>query len=309
MNPARVLCISGSGRSGSTLLSLLLSQNEDVLNLGQFRDLWKAYQENRGCSCDHPLQQCPQWSTAIEAALPDGLTALDVHRQMQSLYREIRKTRASELAQSTERIRSSHAQCLHILSGVLQSCRERSGASIFIDSSKSPEMAFAFGLLDDTEVYVVNLVRDPRALVCSWANKDGNSKRAAKAARDWVERQGRLRDWGRKGVIARLAHLRYEDLTARPQYYIETLLRWVGASPASEFFTAANQVEISWHRQHLFPPANESMLQRRPTAMEIREARSWRRLGNWKLHLAALRHSFPQGLQYALGQDRGSYLG
>lgn len=34
------LMISGSGRSRTTNLSILLSQGENVLNIGQLRDVW-----------------------------------------------------------------------------------------------------------------------------------------------------------------------------------------------------------------------------------------------------------------------------
>ena len=42
MDKLKVIAISGSGRSGSTLLSLLLSQDNSVFNLGQMRHLWQV---------------------------------------------------------------------------------------------------------------------------------------------------------------------------------------------------------------------------------------------------------------------------
>ena len=43
MDKLKVIAICGSGRSGSTLLSLLLSQDTSVFNLGQMRHLNRAY--------------------------------------------------------------------------------------------------------------------------------------------------------------------------------------------------------------------------------------------------------------------------
>ena len=42
----KIIAICGSGRSGSTLLSLLLSQDRSVFNLGQLRHLWRAFERD-----------------------------------------------------------------------------------------------------------------------------------------------------------------------------------------------------------------------------------------------------------------------
>ncbi|HDR27205.1 MAG TPA: hypothetical protein ENN83_00750 [Rhodovulum sp.] len=54
---------------------------------------------------------------------------------------------------------------------LLQGITERTGATSFVDSSKSPEIALAFGLMRDVDLYVINLLRDPRAVACSWFRK------------------------------------------------------------------------------------------------------------------------------------------
>lgn len=68
----RVLCISGSGRTGSTLLSILLSQNADCFNLGQSRDLWKAYRKNDQCSCEQTVKNCSVWKEVIGNLVKDN---------------------------------------------------------------------------------------------------------------------------------------------------------------------------------------------------------------------------------------------
>ena len=62
MHRRKIVLISGSGRTGSTLLSLLLSQHKDVFNLGQLRDLPEAWGQDAPCTCGHTLTTCPVWS-------------------------------------------------------------------------------------------------------------------------------------------------------------------------------------------------------------------------------------------------------
>ncbi len=308
MQPVKILCISGSGRSGSTLLSLLLSQNDDVFNLGQLRDLWKAFSENRDCSCGSRLGDCALWRSVIDRAGEASADPMKIHRKMRRFIKDAEKTGSSMSSEKLERLKHKHRKFLATLGSAIEACRELTGSSILVDSSKSPEMALAFSLLDGVEVYLVNLVRDPRALVCSWAKKDGNNRRSVSSSQEWLARQRRLGAWENLDAIKYFTRLRYEDLSARPVYYVERILRWIGADPGTEFFSAPNQASISWQRQHLFPPANENMLRERSTRLEISEARAWRRVGNWWLHLLAIRHSFPDGILYILRRDSGKYL-
>ena len=69
MHRRKIVAISGSGRTGSTLLSLLLSQHKDVFNLGQLRDLWGAWANDAPCTCGHPLGACPVYSKVAPSAV------------------------------------------------------------------------------------------------------------------------------------------------------------------------------------------------------------------------------------------------
>ena len=80
MDKLKVIAISGTGRTGSTLLSLLLSQDNSVFNLGQMRHLNRAYEDNVHCSCTEKLQDCVVYSdvalTGDMGAVLDSLAAV-----------------------------------------------------------------------------------------------------------------------------------------------------------------------------------------------------------------------------------------
>ena len=88
-------------------------------------------------------------------------------------------------------------------------------ATHVVDSTKAPEIALAFSLLPDVELFLLNLVRDPRAVVCSWYKRKQSYSAVIKNARDWSARQRRLEDW-KPAFGARFYTLRYEDLASKP---------------------------------------------------------------------------------------------
>ena len=71
------LMISGSGRSGTTILSVLLSQGEAVMNIGQLRDVWAGWAQDVPCTCAKSLADCAFWGAVRAEAYP-GQTAVQV---------------------------------------------------------------------------------------------------------------------------------------------------------------------------------------------------------------------------------------
>jgi hypothetical protein len=156
----KVIAISGSGRSGSTLLSLLLSQDTYVFNLGQLRHLWRSYADDESCSCGQKLDGCQIYGDKVGDA-----------SAMQELGKAFFKDAAAKSdwgdAPSRAKLQEQHSDYLSGISAVLQHIVQTTQATHFVDSSKAPELALAFSLMPDVELYLLNLVRDPRSVVCS----------------------------------------------------------------------------------------------------------------------------------------------
>ena len=65
-----IIYIGGYGRSGSTLSSLILSQNANVINVGEICNLPKIYKKKSSfCSCGKELKKCNIWSKLIKELL------------------------------------------------------------------------------------------------------------------------------------------------------------------------------------------------------------------------------------------------
>lgn len=63
---AKILYIGGYGRSGSTILALLLACSENVFSVGEVGAIHRAFREKRSCTCGEALSDCPFWGEVVQ---------------------------------------------------------------------------------------------------------------------------------------------------------------------------------------------------------------------------------------------------
>ena len=301
MHRRKIVVIAGSGRTGSTLLSLLLTQHKDVFNLGQLRDLWGAWVADAACACGHGLQRCPVWGPAVRAAFGAEPAAelTRVRKGQQAFFADAGRLSDWSEAAVTTHLAEAHAAYLSDLGRLLDAVAGATGMESFVDASKSPQMALAFSLAPGTDARVLNLVRDPRAVAVSWKEKEGLAA-AWKQSRAWAERQRALQAWSRT-LGDRFRQLRYEAFAAGPAEAVAGVCGWAGLPSAEGVFPAPGRATIDWDSQHLYPPANERVLAERRTEAAIRPAQVWRERRHRLTRLLALTASWPEGWRYVRG--------
>ena len=124
---------------------------------------------------------------------------------------------------------------------------------MLVDSTKLPAAADLTAAMAATDVYLLHMVRDPRAVAHSLARPRRGAgglgslrylAAVARAALDWTLRNAYAEAKLRRLSARRYRRLRFEDLTRQPRATVAGLLAYVGAAPAPEVFVSADTVEL-----------------------------------------------------------------
>lgn len=252
----KVLYIAGAGRSGSTILGNILGQYAGLVYMGELRYIWeRGLVEDRLCSCGAPFRSCPVWQGIVTSAF-GGIDQVDPRRMMRL---QLSGTRARHVPlipahRALGRTIGSRLQEYpDVLSRLYAAVQARTGARVIVDSSKLPTYGYLVGELPNVRLYVLHLLRDPRATAYSWARKKSLPDR-----RDggYMQRQGPLKSamlWGLWNSVAEVLwakpgetylRVRYEDFVRSPRPTIQRILDMVGERPDNTPFLSDRDVRL-----------------------------------------------------------------
>lgn len=227
----RVVCILGKGRSGSTLLDMLLGSQPGFVSAGE---LWHRRGhpslEQLMCSCLRPTTECPVWGQVLRhISRQYGATGFSDLEELEKRVHAWTNVPGLLRAESA-RGRTDWSRLAGYIETTYQSLVDATGASIVVDSSKWPFHMAALGLVDGLECFVVHLVRDPRGVAFSWSKGAKAAGGLPKygpmhSALSWI-----ARNLGAERVKVRHEHatIRYEDLALNPNEALMPVMEWVG---------------------------------------------------------------------------------
>lgn len=246
-DPIKVLYIAGTGRSGSTLLANVLGSTDGLFAAGEIRYLWERGLVRGGpCGCGQPVPDCSLWDAVLKIAYDngiDGTKMAEVGRENMRLRRL--PSLLMRLRYGNRRSSSALADYSECLRQLYPAIAEVAGATVIVDSSKLLPYAVILDTIPGVELYVLHLVRDPRAAAHSWlrgpASGAGNEELSGdqpmarfsplKSSALWLV-------WNT--IIAALWRnrpryllLRYEEFVADPVNVMERILRFVDTRPTS----------------------------------------------------------------------------
>jgi hypothetical protein len=233
----RVLFIGGLGRSGTTLLERLLGQIDGVQTLGETVHLWvRGITRDETCGCGLPFHECPFWTEVGQIAF-GGWSQVDVADVMAMRSHVDRMRRVPRVV---ARPGAEVHRYAGMFRSIYQAAHQASGASLIVDSSKHPSMAYCLRTQKDLDLRVVHVVRDPRAVAYSWAKtverpeagveeQFMNRYTPARAAALWTGENAAMSGLARLGVP--LIRLNYEDLVADPHAALRRLLDFADMPP------------------------------------------------------------------------------
>lgn len=248
----KILYVLGRGRSGSTIFANVLGEHDGFFSAGEVRYLWDPVLKNRAeCACGEQLSTCPVWSKVLERLEDVPVEeAAGWQREVvteRNLLRLLRY-RGNGSWPALEAFAS-------VMKRVYEALGEATGASVIVDSSKRPSYAAVVRLLEDCDLYCIQMVRDPRASAYSWASRrhrsvfgDGKEvtrRNAFDSTLRWnilnLEAEVLLRYLS----LERRMRLRYEDFVAEPRDTAARVTGFVGENGVRSPFIDQRTVTLT----------------------------------------------------------------
>ena len=160
-----LLYISGSGRSGSTLVERVLNSSPRFVAVGEFHVLWRLPLRAITCSCGAGIERCDFWQAVLHdaAVTPTDLAALaDL---------EGRLARSGHVAAngfSLPRLAADEAtgRFLAPQFAIFEAVAALAGKPVVVDSSKAGPRAWLMATAPVTRI--IHLYRDPTQVIASW---------------------------------------------------------------------------------------------------------------------------------------------
>ncbi len=249
----KVLYIAGSGRSGSTILNVILGQLDGFFGGSEIKGIWDCgVQENRVCGCGDRFHECKTWKPIFQEAF-GGMTGVDPAR-MVYLRERLAQTKflppmllhRDRGPRQTPKTR----EFLGNLDKLYRAIQTVTGCRVIVDASKWPSYAYMVESLPSVELYVLHLIRDPRGVSHSWTRKKESAPgrlfpqhspiRTTIYWNVWHPSITYL--WDRRGK--KHLFMRYEDFVAHPQKSVAEIMRFVNEKPHPGPFVDEHTVEL-----------------------------------------------------------------
>jgi hypothetical protein len=309
-----VAYIGGAGRSGSTILALVLGQLPGFVAAGGLNNLWeRGLQRNYLCGCGAPFRECPFWDQVGREAF-DGWDRLDADEIVRLKFSVMRYRHLP--FQIEPRLGRSFSRRLEDYSGYMarlyDGIRRVSGSQVVVDSSHEVLPALLLRRLPNVRGHILHLVRDSRGVTFSLSKlvlraEDTKSPTymsrysAGRASAEWVV--ANLPFHLIPGKSLPRLRVQYESVVASPRTEIARIVEFVGGrvGPADEAILSGDAIDIS--DNHMVS-GNPHRLGSGPVNLRLDD--KWRREMRPTDRAIVTALTFPLGLAYGY---MGSHFG
>ncbi len=234
--PIRVIYIVGCGRSGSTVLDMMLGNHADVTGVGELCMIRGAFRNKRYCSCQHDVLECDFWSAVGEDWNSRPAMSVGDYDRLQKKYERFRACGGISWTAYLKNRAVPSAEFRRFLDQTYElysSISKASGNKIIVDSSKAPLRAALLAQTPGIDLRLVHLVRDSRGVAWSRMKslksnaqagvfRDSSGKGVSYSSLYWMLVNG-ISDWNRRSNLNRSMLLRYEDLVTKPGEAVERI--------------------------------------------------------------------------------------
>jgi hypothetical protein len=281
--PVKILYVGSYPRSGSTLLGRVLGEPSHSVCVGETRYLWsRGLLHDVDCGCGVPFKRCEFWSAVGEAAF-GGWTHVDAKR-LTELDRVLNLPQVLPLHWAPRLrpgMRSDIADYVAVLTHLYEAISSVSGARVIVEISKDPTFARLLARMPGSDVRVLHLIRDSRAVANSWTRKrrmpSPIGEQALMPRSTPVQTATRWLAWNMGFHLLRVSRLPYVKLTyesfvEKPRSTLERLSDFAGEMLMAERTLEHNRIDLGEH--HIF---SGNPMRAKTGAIEIRADTGWRR--------------------------------
>jgi len=253
--PAKVLFVAGTGRSGTTILSTILGQLPGAMAVGELRYVWeRGFLEDHRCGCGLPFSRCPVWTAVVDRAY-QGQGPPDPVVVSRDLLSRLRMLRIPSMVLRQKRGRPVVPPHPHDekIAALYTALAELERPAVIVDSSKLPPYGKILERLPGIELYVVHVVRDPRANAFSWRRVKVTGDRDDDATMERLELWRSSAMWVVWNYLVefwwpiergRTVRVRYEDFVDRPRETVERIARLLDLDASRTPFVGERSVSM-----------------------------------------------------------------
>lgn len=257
MERIKVLYIAGYGRSGTTILDNVLGKVDGWFTVGELRYIWdRGIEKNWTCGCGSPFRDCQFWKTVFNKAF-GGFDEVNVDLMLRyRSYLPSIKQKSPNLSLNSGKPKNdlSHNHFNENLEKLYRTIRDVTGCEVIVDSSKWASYGEKISLLPSIQMYLIHLVRDPRAVAYSW--KRTKKYEPFERSDVYIPKHSSIRtsiEWGiwnmavevlRNRIPEKSILLRYEDFGNDPRFAVDKVLDLFGVENQSQQFVGDHQVDL-----------------------------------------------------------------
>ena len=164
-----IVYILGPGRSGSTVLEVLLSNSSQLIGVGEITHLFRdGYIDAKPCSCGNSINVCPLWG-----AVSQGLNLQEsAYKHTADVMQEIDWHSNFFNALKQQHSEQSWVYYSKINKNIFSTLNKAQPNKYLIDASKYPARALNLKKLFPGKVKVICITRSPEGLMNSFAKPD-----------------------------------------------------------------------------------------------------------------------------------------
>lgn len=237
----RLVYITGYGRSGSTILDILLGSHDQVVGVGELGYLFRLYRDREErCSCGESLARCPFWSHVFDEALgPDALHRLD---SLESIRERVEGWTAFWRLIHPGRLKQVGKSYIQFTGSLVHAIFRITGNAYLLDSTKGSYpfawRALALQRLCGLDVRVIHLVRDGRGVMASKIKGDNRAMRRGRLSRNRAAGFRALFGWLSANAFSFITGLwlpsghyllvRYEEMIRHPERELRRIGLFLG---------------------------------------------------------------------------------